>query len=155
MFASLRYIQNHHAYAPIENQPDQNPHSLSEKQNGTDAAPESQPTPGTQSFGTTDNIVPNTSEMSQDHGPVPDSPDDFQAALRELARDLVVKEQQIEYLITVLPGIGNSEQEQGGRIQALERELREVEGERKMAMRERDEMLGVLGELAAGCRRVY
>ncbi|GAM84550.1 hypothetical protein ANO11243_025460 [Dothideomycetidae sp. 11243] len=79
----------------------------------------------------------------------------FQANLRELARDLVVKEQQIEYLIKVLPGIGNSARDQNERIQRLEQELKDVEAERKQAAVERDEMLGTVEQLAKGCRRVH
>lgn len=43
----------------------------------------------------------------------------------------MIKEQQIEYLISVLPGIGSSETEQEGRIRQLEGELRGVEEERR------------------------
>lgn len=87
--------------------------------------------------------------------PGPDDPATFQAALRELARDLVLKEQQIEYLISVLPGIGESEANQSQRIQALEKELREADEERKVALAEREAMLDKLGALAAECKRVY
>ncbi|KAA6410017.1 MAG: Mediator subunit Med21 [Lasallia pustulata] len=59
---------------------------------------------------------------SQDPNPPrPDSPSTFAAAQRELAHDLVLKEQQNEYLISVLPGIGTSEKEQEERIRVLER----------------------------------
>ncbi|KAK8217352.1 Mediator of RNA polymerase II transcription subunit 21 [Zalaria obscura] len=47
-------------------------------------------------------------DPSNTEEPVPDSPEVFQAALRELARDLIMKEQQIEHLIGVLPGIVTS-----------------------------------------------
>ncbi|KAL4780378.1 mediator complex, subunit Med21 [Aspergillus varians] len=68
--------------------------------------------------------------------PRPDSPRTFAARQRELARDLVIKEQQIEYLISVLPGIGSSEAEQERRIRELEVELRGVEEERQRKIRE-------------------
>lgn len=51
-------------------------------------------------------------------------------------RDLVIKEQQIEYLVKVLPGIGTSEQEQEERIRSLEKELRQVQEQRKQKRRE-------------------
>lgn len=68
--------------------------------------------------------------------PPPDSPRTFASRQRELARDLIIKEQQIEYLISVLPGIDSSEAEQEKRIRELEGELRRVEEERELKMRE-------------------
>ncbi|PYI07588.1 hypothetical protein BO78DRAFT_366277 [Aspergillus sclerotiicarbonarius CBS 121057] len=86
--------------------------------------------------------------------PAPDSPEIFAARQRELARDLVIKEQQIEYLVSVLPGIGSSEEEQERRIRELEGELRVVEGEREKRRRELGELRrrlgGVLGVLERG-----
>ncbi|KAF2154273.1 hypothetical protein K461DRAFT_292937 [Myriangium duriaei CBS 260.36] len=130
MFASLRYINTHHSFASIQGQPDQHPNQKNE--DGT--------TPVVQ-----DGQIEN----------LPDEPHVFQANLRELARDLVVKEQQIEYLIKVLPGINNSARDQNERIKQLEQELRDVEEERKQAAAERDEMLGMVEKLAKGCRRVH
>jgi mediator of RNA polymerase II transcription subunit 21 len=66
----------------------------------------------------------------------PDSPRTFEYRQRELARDLIIKEQQIEYLIGRLPGIGSSEAEQEARIRQLEGELRQVEAERERKARE-------------------
>lgn len=84
--------------------------------------------------------------------PRPDSPTTFSHRQRELARDLIIKEQQIEYLISVLPGIGSSEAEQEARIKELEGEVRAVEEERRekrkelKALRVRlDEALGAVG----------
>lgn len=57
-------------------------------------------------------------------------------ATAELARDLLIKTRQIAYLVSVLPGVEKSEEEQGERIKALERELREAELERVEAVRE-------------------
>lgn len=68
---------------------------------------------------------------------------------------MVLKEQQIEYLIKVLPGIGNSAQEQNDRIEKLDKELREVEVQRTQAAKERDEMKSVVEGLVKGARRVY
>lgn len=86
--------------------------------------------------------------------PRPDSPRTFAARQRELARDLVIKEQQIEYLISVLPGIGSSEAEQEKRIRELERELRGVEEERQRRVKElrvlRKRVEGVLGAVDNG-----
>ncbi|KAJ5399637.1 hypothetical protein N7465_010126 [Penicillium sp. CMV-2018d] len=86
--------------------------------------------------------------------PAPDSPSTFASRQRELARDLIIKEQQIEYLISVLPGIGASEAEQETRIRELETELRGVEKERAAKVRElkklRTRLEDVLGAVAVG-----
>ncbi|OJJ96491.1 hypothetical protein ASPACDRAFT_63412 [Aspergillus aculeatus ATCC 16872] len=86
--------------------------------------------------------------------PAPDSPRTFAARQRELARDLVLKEQQIEYLISVLPGIGSSEAEQEHRIRELEGELRRwegVRGERMLQLKAlRGRLEGVLGAMEVG-----
>ncbi|KAJ5164109.1 Mediator complex subunit Med21 [Penicillium coprophilum] len=86
--------------------------------------------------------------------PAPDSPRTFASRQRELARDLIIKEQQIEYLISVLPGIGASEAEQEARIRELETELREVEKERAAKVRDlkklRTRLEDVLGAVAVG-----
>ena len=149
MFASLRYIQTNHPYALIEGQPDQNPHpstNAATSTNGTAAKATADAEAATQ----TQNGDGNDSQE-----PVPDAPEVFQASLRELSRDLIMKEQQIEYLIGVLPGIGTSEADQNARIKSIEKELRDTEVERKAALRERDTMLDVLGQLGANCKRVY
>lgn len=86
--------------------------------------------------------------------PQPDSPRTFAARQRELARDLIIKEQQIEYLISVLPGIGASEAEQEARIRELETQLREVEKERLAKAEELKQLRGrledVLGAVSVG-----
>lgn len=86
--------------------------------------------------------------------PQPDSQRTFAARQRELARDLIIKEQQIEYLISVLPGIGASEAEQEARIRELETQLREVEKERLAKAEELTQLRGrledVLGAVSVG-----
>ncbi|KAL2008613.1 hypothetical protein VTN00DRAFT_6807 [Thermoascus crustaceus] len=84
----------------------------------------------------TTNQQAQTAEPDPNLPPAPDSPRTFAARQRELARDLIIKEQQIEYLISVLPGIGSSEAEQEARIRELEGELRAVEEERERKARE-------------------
>lgn len=142
MFASLRYIQTHHSYAAIEGQPDQNPNPLAETAIATSGA-------GHTVNGSTTDIPTQPQEDTAD------SPEVFQASLRELARDLILKEQQIEYLIGVLPGIGTSEADQNARITALETRLRQTEEERKAAMLEKNKMLDILGQLASNSKRVH
>lgn len=67
---------------------------------------------------------------------------------------MILKEQQIEYLISVLPGIGTSEKEQEERLNRLQGELRAAEEERRRAVAEREEVLGRLEGLIMGVRRV-
>ena len=67
---------------------------------------------------------------------------------------MIIKEQQIEYWISVLPGIGSSEKEQEVRLRELEGELRTVEEERERKVRElrvlRRKLEGVLGGVGMG-----
>ncbi|KAI9816168.1 MAG: RNA polymerase II mediator complex subunit [Pycnora praestabilis] len=84
----------------------------------------------------------------------PDDPQTFAAAQRELARDLILKEQQIEYLISVLPGIGTSEKEQEERVKVLEAELREAEKDRREAVEEKERLVERLDAVIAKVRRM-
>ncbi|KAF7715543.1 Uncharacterized protein PECH_004751 [Penicillium ucsense] len=98
---------------------------------------------------------PGAAEIEETNAlPRPDSPLTFAARQRELARDLIIKEQQIEYLISVLPGIGASEREQEARIRELEVQLREVEKERAAKATElmqlRSRLEDVLGAVSTG-----
>jgi mediator of RNA polymerase II transcription subunit 21 len=98
--------------------------------------------------------APTAPEEDPSLPPAPDSPRTFASRQRELARDLIIKEQQIEHLISVLPGIGASEAEQESRIRELETELRGVEVERAAKVRElknlRQRLEGVLGAVSVG-----
>ncbi|OAP55705.1 hypothetical protein AYL99_09857 [Fonsecaea erecta] len=60
----------------------------------------------------------------------------FARAQRELAEDLVLKGQQIEMLITRLPGIGRGAQEQADEVAALADQVRTMEQERRARRRE-------------------
>ncbi len=80
-------------------------------------------------------------------------PHDFKAGQLELARDLIYKEQQIEVLISSLPGLDNSEQDQERFIKELEEELRVAETQRQEAIREKDETLAKLNRVVRGIRR--
>ncbi|CAK7212092.1 RNA polymerase II mediator complex subunit [Sporothrix eucalyptigena] len=79
--------------------------------------------------------------------------DEFRMGQEELARDLVYKEQQIEYLIGSLPGLENTEQDQERLIRELEEELKVAEVQRKEAVRERDEMLAKLDGVIRSIKR--
>ncbi|KAK0671098.1 putative mediator of RNA polymerase II transcription subunit 21 [Cercophora samala] len=80
-------------------------------------------------------------------------PEQFRAGQLELARDLITKEQQIEYLISTLPGLDNSERDQLQMIRELEEELGAAEQQRQEALRERDEVLKRLDGLVRLIRR--
>ena len=76
--------------------------------------------------------------------PAPDPPvsqEQYQKDIAELSRDMVFKEKQIEALISALPGLKNSEEEQLARMKELEAELDALEGEREEAVREKEALV--------------
>ncbi len=79
--------------------------------------------------------------------------DEFTSGLNELSRDLIFKEQQIEYLISLLPGLNNSEQDQERAIKDLEEDLKAAEAERQEALKERDAILAQLDTVIRSVRR--
>ncbi|KAF2859811.1 hypothetical protein K470DRAFT_271237 [Piedraia hortae CBS 480.64] len=91
-------------------------------------------------------------EAAATPGGSPHSPDEFEASLRELAISLVLQEQQIEYLISSLPGLGSSEETQERRMRELETELRVVRQERIAAERDKEIMIELLGNVITGLR---
>lgn len=83
----------------------------------------------------------------------PYSADVFKDGQIELARDLVIKEQQIEYLISVLPGLENNEKDQEQTIRQLEEELKIAEEERKSAVKEKEAVLARLDAVLRSVKR--
>lgn len=83
----------------------------------------------------------------------PHPEDVFRAAQVELAQDLITKEQQIELLISILPGLDNSEQDQERNIRELEEELKVAEAQRQEAIKEREETLAKLDTVIRSIRR--
>lgn len=79
--------------------------------------------------------------------------DQFKAGQRELAQDLILKEQQIEYLISVLPGLENSEKDQEQMIQQLEEDLKVAEEQRKEALRAKEAVLARLDTVIRSIKR--
>lgn len=79
--------------------------------------------------------------------------DEFQAGMVELSRDLIVKEQQIEVLISTLPGLDSSEQDQEKNIKELEEDLKAAEAQRQEALKERDQILAELDSVIRSVRR--
>ena len=62
----------------------------------------------------------------------------------------MIKGAQIEYLISVLPGIGTREEEQESRIKSLVKKLGEVEAERKAKRREMRDLVKRLENVVTG-----
>lgn len=83
----------------------------------------------------------------------PYPPDVFNAGQRELAQDLILTEQKIEYLISKLPGLDHSEQDQEQRILELEEELKAAEEKRKVAVKEKDVILAKLEQVIRNIKR--
>ena len=95
---------------------------------------------------------PNNIDAAPNDTGAPSPKPEFDETLRELSHDLVLKEQQIELLISELPGLGTSEAQQMHRMQALERKLDAVEADREEAMREKRHLDQRLAEKIAGVR---
>ncbi|KKF96705.1 Mediator of RNA polymerase II transcription subunit 21 [Ceratocystis platani] len=79
--------------------------------------------------------------------------EDFRAGLVELARDLILTEQQIEVLISSLPGLSSTEKDQEVNIRELEEELRAAEAQRQQAIKEKDAVLANLDRVIMNIRR--
>lgn len=81
------------------------------------------------------------------------APEDFRAGMVELSRDLIIKEQQIEVLISSLPGLDNSETDQERYIKELEDDLKTAEAQRQEAIKEKDQILAELDNVIRSIRR--
>ncbi|XXG99187.1 hypothetical protein Hte_005522 [Hypoxylon texense] len=77
----------------------------------------------------------------------------FKASQVELAQDLITKEQQIELLVSMLPGLDNSEQDQERNIKEMEEELRIAEAQRQEAIKEREDIMAKLDTVIRSIRR--
>lgn len=71
----------------------------------------------------------------------------------ELSRDLIVKEQQMEVLISTLPGLDNSQEDQERHIRDLEEDLKTAQTQRVEAIKERDNILTELDAIIRSLRR--
>lgn len=138
MYASLNYIQTRHPYGDIPGQPSQAPAAAAL----TNGASQSRAS----TFGL---------ESQQQDTAVTEQPAVFSANLRELAQDLILKEQQIEHLINSLPGIDQSEANQELRMRELQTELQHVEAERARKEDEREELVNMLGEVIGKVKRIH
>jgi len=104
-----------------------------------------------ETFGPSDKIPDLKPDQPKEVETIP--PEEFQAGQLELARDLIIKEQHIEYLISSLPGLDNSEADQEQSVKDLEEELRVAEAQRLEAVKEMDEVLVKLDQVLRSIRR--
>jgi mediator of RNA polymerase II transcription subunit 21 len=79
--------------------------------------------------------------------------EEFNEDLKDMAKDLVIKSQQIELLIANLPGVNTSEVEQAQRMKELEKELEDLEGERLQAVKEKEALLKMVEDKIMGVGR--
>ncbi|EMC96605.1 hypothetical protein BAUCODRAFT_148187 [Baudoinia panamericana UAMH 10762] len=161
MYAAINYITTRHPYAEIPGQPSQAP-QLAKSSAPDSAVPQSavssQIPNGEPAKQQPNGAAPSTQIASDaleaPGSPPPEERDTFNAALHELARDLVLQEQQIELLINSLPGLGNSEASQMRRMRELEAALREMGSERAIAEQEKERMVDALGQMLTQVQRV-
>ena len=139
MYANLKYIQDKAPYSEIEGQPSQAPQSATTNGETT--------TNG-------DRTAPAQNSNNDASTPVPEAPDKFKHELEDRAKDLVLQQKAIEYIIERLPGLGNSEAEQEKRMRELEIELRQIEQERARKEIEKEDMVDLLGEAIGNIKRI-
>ncbi|KAH7084327.1 mediator complex, subunit Med21 [Paraphoma chrysanthemicola] len=96
----------------------------------------------------------NPSQPTQTAQPEQVSQEQFQEDIKEFARDVVLKQQQMEALIASLPGLNVSEEQQIERMKQLERELEELETERAQAVKEKEVLLRKVEDKIIGVGRV-
>jgi mediator of RNA polymerase II transcription subunit 21 len=154
MYSSLRYIKEAAPPAPIPGQPLLASFSELESQNPAppNAGPAAPPNPNaiTQTASSTTHQDPNASNANITQASQTSRQEAFAKDIRELSKDIVIKEQQIETLIANLPGLRTTEEEQVARMRELEKELQEMEGERVEAVQEKERLVARVEEILGG-----
>ena len=145
-YASIRYLSLHHTSSALTPPPSNSRHNHNSSNSNANTNPNTnheQPTAQQE--------PPESSSYPPEQRP--DTPTTFASAQRELAQDLLLKTKQIEYLISVLPGVENSQEKQEARITELDAELRAALEARKKAEGERELWLGKVDGIIGGIRR--
>lgn len=148
-FSTISYLSQRHplvAPEPDPNDPFTNPPS---------AAAIGSQTPGPADAAQSQSVVAgiNPGPEDTDRAPYPlrpVAPQTFENAQRELAEDLVLKGQQIELLISRLPGIGRGEEQQAEEIKVLVEKVKEMEKRRKEKRKEMREYVKRLESVVMG-----
>jgi mediator of RNA polymerase II transcription subunit 21 len=96
----------------------------------------------------------NPTQPADASAPAQPTHEEFAADIKDMARDLVLKQQQIELLIASLPGLNSSEAQQVQRMKELEGQLEELEGERVRAVKEREELVKLVEGRIVGVGRM-
>jgi mediator of RNA polymerase II transcription subunit 21 len=130
------------------------PPSVPEGQQRVDTFAEIQAKTATENTQSTTNGSQLTQAPTQPSQPEHISPEQFQEDIKEFARDIVLKQQQMEALIANLPGLNVSEEQQVERMKQLEKELEGLEGERLEAVKEKELLLKKVEEKIMGVGRV-
>ncbi len=142
-YASIRYLSLHHSSSSLTNPHPANSQRHQNYSNSSANPNHEQPT--------SQQEQPESSSYPPEQRP--DTPTTFTSAQRELAQDLLLKAKQIEYLISVLPGVENSQEKQEAQIVELDAELREALEERKKAEADRQLWLGKVDGIIGGIKR--
>jgi len=142
--ASIFWVSKHHQLRKLS------PNDQIKQENKTDADSEPpQPSDGIVDAESSSQKTSLLTPFAVD--PLPENV--FKAGQNELAEDLVVTEQKIELLISMLPGLENSERDQEQMIRQLEEELKISEEERKEALKEKEAVLERLESVIRNIRR--
>lgn len=145
-FSTVSYLSQRHpliAPDPDPNDPFTNPPTAI-------AAASQTPNPDN-SQSSTSVIQPGLEDTERSAYPLrPAAPQVFANAQRELAEDLVQKGQQIELLISRLPGVGRDAEQQAEDIKVLVQKVREMEEKRKAKRRDMRECVKRLDEVIMG-----
>ena len=158
MFACLHWVSNNSVPQSIQGQPYLPPDGVLPGLNNSQPTPTGAAQDSQQQLNATE---PSQSTAVNGVSAAPaTNPDleaanrDYQITLRELAQDLVVKEQQIEMLVKDMPGLNRSQNDQEARMKNLEAEAQTLEAQAKDVDQERELLIKRVEETMMRIRRV-